>query len=103
MISQRPKSPTQTLPVAEKTYPFKELYIETIIRNPNKGRSFRLQVCYRTAYKLNEGVLGSLGLASTRQGPMDSDPTTVRKRPAVHVLARWELSKIRGYLIWGSL
>ena len=24
----------QRLPVAEKTYPFEELYIETIIRNP---------------------------------------------------------------------
>ena len=24
------------LPVAEKTYPFKELYIEAIIRNPKK-------------------------------------------------------------------
>ena len=26
----------QLLPVAEKTYLFKELYIETIIRNPKK-------------------------------------------------------------------
>ena len=32
------------LPVAQKTYIFKELYIETILRNPKKGRSFRLQV-----------------------------------------------------------
>ena len=32
------------LPVAAETYLLKELHIETIIRNPEKGRSFRLQV-----------------------------------------------------------
>ena len=32
-----------SLPVAEKTYLFRELYIEAIIRNSKKGRSFRLQ------------------------------------------------------------
>ena len=40
----------QTLPVAEKTYFLKELYIETIIRNPKeseKARSFRLQVNHK--------------------------------------------------------
>ena len=30
------------LPVTEQTYLFKEAYIEPIIRNPKKGRSFRL-------------------------------------------------------------
>ena len=30
------QSPPQTLPVAEKTYLFKELYTEIIIRNPKR-------------------------------------------------------------------
>ena len=33
-------SKKKTLPAPEKTYLFKELYIETIIRNPKKGGLF---------------------------------------------------------------
>ena len=31
------------LPVAQETYLFEEVYIETIMKEPQKGRSFRLQ------------------------------------------------------------
>ena len=41
------------MPLAQKTYRFKEVYIETTIRSPKKGRSFRLQV------GLREGVFES--------------------------------------------
>ena len=37
----------RSIPVAEKTYLFRVLYVETIIRNPKAGRSFRLQVGLR--------------------------------------------------------
>ena len=34
----------KTLPVVQTTYLFKARYIQTLIRNPKKGRSLRLQV-----------------------------------------------------------
>ena len=39
----------QGLPVTEKTYLCKELYVETIIRNPEKLGLFRLQVGFRVS------------------------------------------------------
>ena len=60
------------IPVAEKTDLFRELYIETIIRNPKKvGRSFRLQVGFRVLSKASSRVyLGVIFRSLLLLGPL---------------------------------
>ena len=47
----------EALPVTDKIYRFKELYIETIVRNPKKVGHFGYRYTLRTVFSFSSGTL----------------------------------------------